>query len=175
MDNAGWIEQVLEEHDIPYEQHSHLAAHTMAECLSLPFLGADTMYCKNVVLCNRQQTEHYLMLMRPDTAFRTAVVSKLLGVSRLSFAPSDALPKLLGVQPGAVSPLGLLFDTERRIRLCYEQSLRDCARYAFHPCDNTRTLIFTNDAFWNRLVPILGHEPIPLALDGQSGVYTSAR
>lgn len=165
MENSDWIKRELEAHAIPFEAHTHPAAHTMQDCLALPFLEADTVYCKNVALCNRQQTEYYLMLLRPGTAFRTAVVSKQLGVSRLSFAPESALPELLRVQPGSVSPLGLFFDIDRRVRFCYESALRGYARYAFHPCDNTQTLIFTQDMFWNRLLPLLSHNPVAVTLD----------
>ena len=170
MTNLDCIRAVLREHRIFYEEYEHPAVHTMRECLSLPFLDLETMYCKNVVLCNRQQTDFYLMLLQPDTAFRTAVVSKLLGVSRLSFAPADALPGLLMVQSGAVSPLGLFFDKDRKVKLCYERALRLCRKYAVHPCDNTRTMIFAHDAFWNRLLPLLCHQPIELELAEMDGV-----
>lgn len=74
---------LLDDHGIPYELHEHERAFTIDDCLRMPFLGPDVTMCKNILLCNRQKTQFYLMLLRPHTPFRTAVVSKALGVSRL--------------------------------------------------------------------------------------------
>ena len=102
---------LLDDNGIPYELHEHERAFTIDDCLRMPFLGPDVTMCKNILLCNRQKTRFYLMLLRPHTPFRTAVVSKALGVSRLSFAPEDALEGRLHLTSGSVSPLGL---TRRR-------------------------------------------------------------
>ena len=115
---------LLDDHGIPYELHEHERAFTIDDCLRMPFLGPDVTMCKNILLCNRQKTQFYLMLLRPHTPFRTAVVSKALGVSRLSFAPEDALEGRLHLTSGSVSPLGLWFDKAHEITLCY-----DCLLY----------------------------------------------
>ena len=152
----------LTDNEIPYRYFDHERAFTIEDCVRMPFIHDDVTICKNILLCNRQKTDYYLMLLRPHTPFRTAVVSKALGVSRLSFAPDDALPELLHLTAGSVSPLGLYFDTERRITLCYEKAVRDTAEIAFHPCDNSATVIFTQDCFWNRVLPLLNVQPIEL-------------
>ncbi len=153
---------LLDQSHVEYERHDHAPAHTIEDCLAMPFINDSITICKNILLCNRQKTDHYLMLLKPSTPFRTAVVSKALGVSRLSFAPDDTLPKLLHLTAGSVCPFGLIFDTERSIHFAYERSVRDTPRIAFHPCDNATTLIFTQEAFWSQVVPLLGHEPIGL-------------
>ena len=94
---------LLDDHGIPYELHEHERAFTIDDCLRMPFLGPDVTMCKNILLCNRQKTQFYLMLLRPHTPFRTAVVSKALGVSRLSFAPEDALEGRLHFAGGDAS------------------------------------------------------------------------
>ncbi|MDD3410030.1 MAG: YbaK/EbsC family protein [Eubacteriales bacterium] len=153
----------LDEQGFACEKHEHEAAHTIEDCVRMPFITPDVTICKNILLCNRQKTNFYLMLLRPDTPFRTAVVSKALGVSRLSFAPDDVLPELLHVTSGSVSPLGLRYDAEHRIALCCEAAVRDTPRIAFHPCDNTATVIFTQEMFWDRVAPALGAAPIWLS------------
>ena len=77
----------LEALGIPCEVFQHAAAHTMEDCLALPYAAPDVTFCKNILLCNRQQTAFYLYVTPPEKPFRTSVVSKLLGSSRLSFAP----------------------------------------------------------------------------------------
>ena len=154
----------LNELNIPYEYHEHPRAHTIDDCLAMPFITEDVTICKNILLCNRQKTQFYLMLLKPLTPFRTAVVSKALGVSRLSFAPDEALEEKLQLTSGSVSSLGLMFDPEHEITLCYEKGVRDTERIAFHPCDNSATVIFTQEVFWDQVIPALGVKPIALEL-----------
>ena len=78
---------------IPCERHEHHRVHTIAECLALPYAEPDVTFCKNILLCNRQGTEYWLYVTLPDKPFRTADVSRALGVSRLSFAPAEKLPE----------------------------------------------------------------------------------
>ena len=77
--------------ELSFRLYTHAHADTIDDCVRMPFINDGVTICKNVFLCNRQQTRYYLLLLRPHTPFRTAVVSKSLGVSRLSFAPEAAL------------------------------------------------------------------------------------
>ena len=144
--------------DIPHEFHEHAAAHTMADCLALPYAAPDVTFCKNLLLCNAPKTAFYLYVTVPDKAFRTGDVSKRLGSSRLSFAPSECLPEMLHLESGSLSPLGLWFDGEQRIRLAFDKDVVQEGRIAFHPCDNTATVVFEQRVFWEQVVPALGHE-----------------
>ena len=146
----------LDEHQIPYQFFEHDRADTIDACVAMPFIHEEVTICKNVFLCNRQQTWFALMLLKPHTPFRTAVVSKALGVSRLSFAPEGVMQSMLHLTPGSVSPLGLLFDKEHQITLCYEPEICNTKFIAFHPCDNTATVLFSQEAFWQGVLPALG-------------------
>ena len=154
----------LNEQGIPYELYEHERAHTIADCLRMPFIDESVTICKNILLCNRQKTQFYLMLLKPLTPFRTAVVSKALGVSRLSFAPEESLKDLLHLTSGSVSPLGLIFDPRHEISLCFENGILETPRIAFHPCDNSATVIFTQEVFWERVIPAMGIVLRPLNL-----------
>ena len=74
---------------IPYTRVDHDPADTIAACHEIEkVLGAPI--CKNLVLCNRQKTAFYLLLMEGDKPFRTKDLSKQIGSARLSFAaPED--------------------------------------------------------------------------------------
>ncbi len=141
---------------IEYQYYEHERAHTIDDCLAMPFITDQVTICKNIFLCNRQKTQFYLMLLRPHTPFRTAVVSKALGVSRLSFAPDEALEELLHLTSGSVSPLGLFYDPEHRITLAAEKAVQDTPMIAFHPCDNSATVLFSQEDFWHKVLPALG-------------------
>ena len=106
MSNKTRVLNHLQALSIPCEVYEHPAVFTMEECLALPYAAPDVTFCKNILLCNRQQTAFYLYVTLPDKPFRTADTSKLLHSSRLSFAPSECLPPMLGLESGSLSPLG---------------------------------------------------------------------
>ena len=145
---------------VAHEYHEHAPAHTMEECLALPYAAPDVTFCKNLLLCNTPKTAFYLYVTVPDKPFRTGDVSKRLGSSRLSFAPPECLHSMLHLEPGSLSPLGLWFDGEQRIRLAFDRDVQRAGRIAFHPCDNSATVLFRQEDFWREVVPALGHDPL---------------
>lgn len=150
----------IRELNIPHEYHEHAAAHTMEDCLALPYAAPDVTFCKNLLLCNTPKTAFFLYVTVPDKPFRTGDISKRLGSSRLSFAPSECLMDMLHLQSGSLSPLGLWFDGAQRIRLAFDKDVQQEGRIAFHPCDNTATVLFDQQVFWEQVVPALEHEPL---------------
>ena len=161
-EESRFMIKLFDEHAISYQFYEHEPVYTMEECLRLPFIRQDVTFCKNVFLCNRQKTAYYLLLLCPQTPLRTGVVSKALGVSRLSFAPEEELLGKLHLTSGAVSPLGLYFDEARHILLCYQRTVKDTPFIAFHPCDNRATLIFEQEVFWQKVLPLLKVEALEI-------------
>ena len=101
----------LEELNIPYLRVDHDHADTMEACLQIEsLLGAKI--CKNLFLCNRQQTQFYLLMMPGDKPFKTKFLSAQLGCARLSFADEGHMAQYLSTIPGSVSALELLFGSE---------------------------------------------------------------
>jgi Ala-tRNA(Pro) deacylase len=171
MDRSREILQALDGLGIPYSLFQHDPKWTIGDCLATPGLDpAAATVPKNVFLCNRQQTAFYLLLLSPVRAFKTAVISKLLGVSRLSFAPEMLLPKLLGLDKGAVSPLGLLFDTEKQVRLVMDDSLLHYEHLWFHPGINTKSIEISAQDFLRRFLPGIGRDCILMTIPQEEGV-----
>ena len=160
MSNKLKVIERLRALGIPHEYYEHEPARTMDDCLALPYAKPDVTFCKNILLCNRQQTAFYLYVTPPDKPFRTADTSKALGSSRLSFAPAECLPRMLGLESGSLSPLGLWFDPEKHIQLVFDRDIRRDGRIAFHPCDNTATVIFEHSVFFEQVTPTLNHPAI---------------
>lgn len=157
------ILQTLRQWQIPYTLFEHAPVHTMEDCLHIEGIDWEkTEMPKNVFLCNRQKTAFYLMLLCHGTPFRTAHVSKALGVSRLSFAPDALLPEMLGLMAGAVSPLGLLFDVQGRVALLMDRGLRGFERLAFHPCDNTATVVLSAQDFYGGFLKRIQRVPVEI-------------
>ena len=112
----------LEQLQIPYIRVDHDRADTIEICHQVEkVLGGEI--CKNLFLCNRQQTEFYLLLMPGDKPFKTKFLSAQLGCSRLSFAGDEHMKQLLSTIPGSVSAMELLFDTEHKVHLVIDRDL----------------------------------------------------
>ena len=129
----------LEELGIPYVRVDHDHADTIEFCLEVEeILGAKI--CKNLFLCNRQQTEFYLLMMPGDKPFKTKYLSAQLGCARLSFADAEHMRAFLQTVPGSVSALELLFDRENRVQLVIDRDLMQDEFISGHPGISTSTL-----------------------------------
>lgn len=147
---------MLDRLGIAYDRVDHAPAATIALCQQVEaHLGAKI--CKNLFLCNRQKTEFYLLLMQGDKVFKTKYLSAQLHTARLSFADGADMERLLGLQPGSASVLGLMNDTERRVHLVIDRPVLAEEAFGCHPCVNTSTLRFSIAALQSTLLPALGH------------------
>lgn len=148
---------------IDYHRIDHDAAMTMEACADIDkALGADT--CKNLLLCNRQCTDFYLLLIPGSKVFKTSQLSKQIGSSRLSFAGAEYMEQFLDITPGSLSVLGLMNDKEHRVRLLIDEEVLTAPLFGCHPCINTSTLRFSTEDLVNRIIPALGHEPSMVTL-----------
>ena len=148
---------------IEYRRVDHDAAKTMEDCEAIDAELCVNM-CKNLFLCNRQKTDFYLLLMPGDKPFRTKELSSQLGVSRLSFGSAEDMESLLGLSPGAVSVLGLINDTEGRVRLLIDEELLSESEIGCHPLVNTSSLAFSMDDLMKKLLPSTNHTPTSVTL-----------
>ena len=162
MSNKAIILDRLRAMDVPFELFEHEAAYTMEDCLALPFAQEDVTICKNMLLCNTKEIWLYLTLA--GKRFRKSTVSKLIGTSRLQFAQESMLTELLETASGSLAPFGLWFDSAHKVRFAVDEAVRQTRRIAFHPCDNTATVVFLQEDFWCRVVPELGTEPLFLTV-----------
>ena len=149
---------------VPYELLEHAPVHTMEDCKAAEEALGGVMP-KNLFLTPRNHATHHLLIARADAPFRTARISRQLGVSRLSFATAEELMEMLRTLPGAISPMGLLFDRERAVQLVVDADLLKQERVACHPCVNTASLSMTKGDFFDVFLPHTGHKPTILALD----------
>ena len=148
---------------IPYIRFEHDATATMEDCAAVGEALHGTI-CKNLFLCNRQQTAFYLLTMPGDKPFHTKDLSAQIGSSRLSFAPPEKMEELLNTHPGSASVMGLLFDTEHRVQLVMDRDVYDAEYFCCHPCDNHGSLKIKTSDLLTKFLPHVGHEPIVVDL-----------
>lgn len=156
-DKETRVYNLLDRLSIAYQRVDHEAAMTMDICAGIESsLGAGI--CKNLLLCNRQQTDFYLLMLPGDKPFKTSVLSKQIGSSRLSFAGGEYMEQFLDITPGSLSVLGLMNDHENRVRLLIDRELMQDDYIGCHPCINTTTLRLKTADLINRIIPATGHD-----------------
>ena len=72
---------LLDQLGVEYQRIDHEAAMTMEACAEIDKV-LDATICKNLLLCNRQNTAFYLLMIPGDKVFKTSVLSKEIGSSR---------------------------------------------------------------------------------------------
>ena len=165
LDKEIRVYDFLDKLGIAYQRVDHEAAMTMEACEEIDrTLGDDTTNCKNLFLCNRQETNFYLLLMPGDKPFKTKDLSAQIHSARLSFAKPEYMEKYLDITPGSVSIMGLMNEHENKVQLLIDEDVMKEPYFGCHPCINTSSLKFTTDALKNKVIPALGHEPIMVKL-----------
>ena len=164
VDGAGRLDKEIRVYDlldslgIGYQRIDHEAANTMEACAAID-AALDATICKNLLLCNRQCTAFYLLMIPGDKHFKTSVLSKEIGSSRLSFADGEYMERFLDITPGSLSVLGLMNDKENRVQLLIDQDVLRGEYFGCHPCINTSSLRLRTDDLMERILPAIDHAP----------------
>ena len=158
LDKEIRVYDLLDRLDILYQRVDHEPAMTMEACVEIDKILGTSM-CKNLLLCNRQKTDFYLLLMPGDKVFQTRELSAQLGVSRLSFAPAEPMEEYLDITPGSLSVLGLMNDKNNSVRLIIDRTVLEDEFIGVHPCINTSSLKLKTSDLINKIIPAMGHEP----------------
>ena len=165
LDKEIRVYDFLDKLGIQYQRIDHEAAMTMEACEEIDrALGDNTTICKNLFLCNRQETDFYLLLMPGDKPFKTKDLSAQIHSARLSFAKPEYMEKYLNITPGSVSVLGLMNDSEKKVQLLIDEDVMKEPYFGCHPCINTSSLKFTTEDLMQKIIPALEHEPVTVTL-----------
>jgi Ala-tRNA(Pro) deacylase len=132
--------------DIRYELFEHPPVHTSDEA-AIRWQAISGAAVKNLFLRNKKGDRHYLVILGIDKQADLRHLVKVIGDDRLSFGSPERLQKYLGVTPGSVSPLGLIHDSARAVRVIVDSDLRRAERLIFHPNDNTASLTISGVDF----------------------------
>ena len=168
-DTTGRLDKEIRTYDlldrlgVEYDRVDHAPAMTMEDCKEVDEI-LESMVCKNLFLCNRQETDFYLLLMPGDKPFKTKDLSAQIHSARLSFAKPEYMEKYLDITPGSVSVLGLMNDSEKKVQLLIDEDVMKEPYFGCHPCINTSSLKFTTEDLMQKIIPALEHEPVTVTL-----------
>ena len=81
-----------------------------------------------------------------------------IGSKRLTFGKPELLMEILGVEPGSVTPFGLINDTARRATVILEAEMMALPLLNYHPLENTATTSITAEGL-KAFIVSCGHTP----------------
>ena len=138
--NKQQIYDYLQENSIWHEITEHKAVYNMAELAEVPcpYPEADA---KNLFVRDDKKQNYYLITGKGEKRVNLKAFRKAQGTRNLSFASAEDLMERLGLIPGAVTPLGVLNDETRSVKVFLDQDfLQEPGLVGVHPNENTATV-----------------------------------
>lgn len=133
------VYDVLRKLGISYTKHEHPPVYTVEEA-ERHWETIKGAHCKNLFLRNKKGKNHYLVIAKSEKRVDLKALTSRLGEDRLSFASPERMKRYLGLEPGAVSPFGLINDLENAVVVIIDRDLKEASHVNFHPNVNTATV-----------------------------------
>ncbi|PKP19291.1 MAG: prolyl-tRNA editing protein [Bacteroidetes bacterium HGW-Bacteroidetes-21] len=134
------VYETLEKLNIPFGYYEHPPVPTIDEALKY-WKDIEAAHCKNLFFRNHKGDRHYLVVFHYLHQMNVKVLETMLKQGKLSFASDWRLKKYLNIEPGSISPFGLIHDTEKHVKLFLDENLQHYDRLSFHPNLNTASLV----------------------------------
>ena len=146
MNGQAELYELLDELNISFEYHEHPPAPTI-EIAKQYWKDLTATHCKNLFFRNHKGNKHYLVVFEHEQNLSVKTLEKMLRQGKLSFASEWRMEKYLGIKPGSVSPLALINDKEKHVKVFFDENLLKAKKISFHPCINTASLVFDFNDF----------------------------
>ncbi|MEJ7728588.1 MAG: YbaK/EbsC family protein [Polyangiaceae bacterium] len=164
-DPARPLFEKLRELDIDAEVASHPPVFTVEQARRHRPPGEAGACVKNLFVRNKRG-EAWLVTTLEDRPIDLKTLGRRIGAGHLSFASFDRLRQQLGVEPGSVTPLAVLNDPDRSVRVVLDAAILRSDTVHVHPLTNDRTLtLSTKDLL--RFLEAAGHPPTVLDLEAE--------
>lgn len=156
MERRQRVFDYLQSHGIAYEVYEHDEAPTIE--IARQYWHKDgSKHCKNLFFRNHKGNRHYLVVFDCDKEMDIHALEHRLHQGKLSFASAERMQRWLGLQPGSVSPFGLINDEENHVYLFLDADLQQYPSLSFHPNDNRATVVISQEEF-RRYLGVVGND-----------------
>lgn len=160
------VYEYLNAHGIAYTAYNHPEGKTIEEAKRW-WKDDGSVHCKNLFFRNHKGNKHYLVCFHCDYELDIHELEHRLKAAllaagktspgKLSFASAERMMKYLGLEPGSVSPFGLINDEEHHVHLFLDENLRNATTLSFHPNDCRGTVVIGHADF-ERYLDEVGNE-----------------
>ena len=137
--NKEEIYELLRSKNIEFECVEHPAVHDMEDFEKYDVPNREIIG-RNLFVRDQKKKFYYLITVRDDKKVDLREFAEEYWTGKLSFASEDDLGRIIGVVPGAVSPIGALNDNDLKVTLYIDRDFMKDDRIGIHPCDNTATI-----------------------------------
>ena len=153
----------LEELNIEYDRVDNDVVESMEECIEISNkLGAEIR--KTIIVCNRQKTDFYLVILPADKRFDSKLFSQKMECARVSFASGEDMENLLGVVPGSATVMSLVKDKENKVKVIIDEEVAKEEYFSCNTGANTRHIKIKTSDLIEKILPELNHEPTIISL-----------
>jgi Ala-tRNA(Pro) deacylase len=121
-------------------------------------------HCKNLFLKD-EKGAIWLIVCLEDARIDLKAAPALIGSKRLTFGKPDLLMEILGVEPGSVTPFGLINDTAARVNVILDRRMMEEPLLNYHPLRNDATTTIAS-ADLVAFIRACGHAPRIVAASG---------
>ena len=149
--------EMLNNIHIPYSCVTNDAVDTMEECEDINKV-LDVEIRKSIFLCNKKKTSFFLIVLPANKSLDVTSLEKKIGVSKLSFAPSESMYELLGAYPGSASVMGLINDKEDYVQLIIDKEVAEEKYFGCNAGINTTHLKIETKYLLNIILPKIHHK-----------------
>lgn len=120
--------------------------------------GIEGVRTKSMFLTNKKKRNFYLVIMDDVKRLDMDVFKDIVEEKQIKMASAETLNEKMMLQPGVVSPFGLLYNKDKDIHVYFDQAIVSEERMSFHPNTNEKTIfIKTEDLF--TFLKAIGYEP----------------
>ncbi len=140
------VYETLEKIGIPYEKHEHPPVYTTEEADEY-MRNIDAADTKNLFLRDQKGKNYYLVILPAEERADLKKLAGKLNEKKLSFGSSEKLKLYLGLEPGSVSPFGLINDEKAKVKVLVNEKLLKENKIGFHPNKNTATVVISTKDF----------------------------
>ncbi len=114
-------------------------------------------HCKSLFLKDKKGAL-WLVVALEDKAVDMKGLRRRIGSAQLSFGRPELLTEVLGVEPGSVTPFGLVNDTAGRVNVVLDKGMMENSLLNYHPLSNdATTTIGPRDLL--TFIASCGHQP----------------
>ncbi len=136
------VYKYLESLNIKYRKVEHKAVFTMEEMSKLN-LEDESEVVKNLFIRDDKKQNYYLILVKGDKRVNLKELRNTLKLRPLTFASEEDLEKYLGIKKGSVTILGILNDTEHKVKVLIDNDIKAFKEIGAHPNENTASIWLT--------------------------------
>lgn len=146
--------EILQKLNIHFTEIEHELVFTIKEAQNIKTkitgLGTKSLFLKD------KKPNFYLYILEENKKANLKYLTSILNVKKLSFASSEELKNILGLENGGVTPLGIINNSEHNVKILISEDLQD-KFLLFHPNVSNKTISIS----YNDLIKFIEYNKNP--------------